>query len=58
MNGLIGFVLGFLGGMAVNAYLLRGMPREEMRRNKDLRLKYGALNWGLALLGLLIGLAL
>lgn len=58
MNGLIGFVLGFVFGMAVNAYLLRGIPRDEMRRNKDLRMKYGLLNWGLALLGLVIGLAL
>lgn len=58
MYGLIGFIMGFVAGMLANAYLLRGIPRAELRNNKKLRTRFGLLNWGMALLGLIIGLAL
>ena len=58
MYGLIGFIVGFIAGMIANRYLLRDVSAEEMRKNKDLRLKYGALNWAIAILGLIIGIAL
>lgn len=55
--GLTGFIVGFIAGMIVNAYLLRGVSRETYINNKDMRLKYGALNWGIALFGMVIALA-
>ena len=58
LQGLIGLGIGFAVGMAANLYLLRDLPRDVMRRNRDMRLKYGALNWGIALLGMFIALAL
>lgn len=56
--GLIGFILGFLAGMGINAYLLQGVPRGEFQRNKSMRLRYGGLNWAIAILGMIIGIAL
>ena len=57
-HGLIGFIIGFAVGMAVNAYLLRGVPRAEYFNNKKLRTRYGALNWAIAIFGMIIGLAI
>ena len=57
MYGLIGFITGFICGMLINLYLLKDVPREKLR-DKNVRLKYGGLNWGIALLGLAIGIAL
>lgn len=56
--GLTGFIIGFIAGMIVNAYLLRGVPRETYMNDKNMRLKYGALNWILALFGTIIALAI
>lgn len=58
MYALYGFIIGFALGMLVNAYLLRGTPRTEFVNNKKLRTRYGMLNWGIAIFGLIIGLAL
>lgn len=58
MYGFFGLIIGFLAGMIVNSFLLKGISSEEMRKNKDLRLKYGTLNWVLALIGMLAGIAL
>lgn len=55
-NGILGLVIGFIVGLIVNAILLRRIPKTEYLTNKNLRIKYGALNWGFALLGLVIGL--
>lgn len=55
--GLTGLGLGFIAGMCVNAYLLRGTPRTEYLNDKSKRMKYGALNWLVAFLGLAIALA-
>ncbi|MDB5477800.1 MAG: hypothetical protein JWM96_295 [Alphaproteobacteria bacterium] len=56
--GLSGFIIGFLAGMLANAYLLREVPREKYLNDKKLRTRYGLMNWGIALLGLIIGLAI
>ena len=56
--GAIGFVIGFILGMIVNARLLRGVPKAQITSDKSLRLRFGLLNWGIALLGLAIGTAL
>ena len=58
LYGLIGLVLGFVAGMAINAYLLQGTPREAYLRDKKLRMRYGLLNWAIAFLGLAIALAM
>jgi dipeptide/tripeptide permease len=57
LYGFTGFVIGFLLGMIANAYLLRGVSRERLRTDRDIRLKYGALNWGLAVLGAVLAVA-
>jgi ABC-type antimicrobial peptide transport system permease subunit len=56
--GLLGFVIGFIIGMGMNMYLLQEMPREELRRNKDMRFRYGLLNWAVAFIGMFIALTL
>jgi hypothetical protein len=58
MGGVIGFIVGMLVGMGLNAWLLRGVPREKMRRDKKMGLRYGSLNWSLGALGALVGSAL
>lgn len=57
LYGLSGLVLGFIVGMAMNAYLLQGTPRDVYLRDKKLRMRYGLLNWAVAFLGLAIALA-
>ena len=54
--GFGGFLIGMILGGLLNGYLLRHRPREEWRTNRSLRLKYGALNWLIALAGLVVGL--
>lgn len=55
--GVTGFVVGFIAGVVANAYLLRGVPREKYLKDRSIRLRYGALNWAIALLGMAIGMA-
>lgn len=57
MIGFSGFAAGFIFGMAVNAFLLRGTPREKWMTDKTIRLRLGLLNWGFAVLGMVIALA-
>lgn len=56
--GLSGFVIGFVLGMLVNLYLLRAVPRDRYMADKSLRLRYGLLNWGFAIIGMIIALKL
>ena len=56
--GLSGFIVGFVLGMILNARLLRGIPREKYIKDSNLRLRYGLLNWGIALIGMMAGLYL
>ena len=56
LYGLSGLIIGFVAGMAANAYLLQGTPREDYLNNKDMRMKYGALNWAIAALGMIVAL--
>lgn len=57
-HGLLGFFIGFVVGVFINWYLLRDVPRDKYLQDRSLRLRYGGLNWGIALLGMIIGLAL
>ena len=56
--GVLGFLIGFIAGMAANFYLLKDVSRENLRNDKKLRNRYGALNWGMAFLGMLIALTI
>lgn len=56
--GLAGLVIGFVLGMVVNAILLRNTPKADYLKNKDLRTRYGLLNWAIVLAGMAIGLYL
>jgi hypothetical protein len=56
--GVSGFITGFILGMAANLYLLRDTPRENLRTDKKLQKRFGALNWGMAFLGMAIALVI
>jgi hypothetical protein len=58
LYALSGFIIGFIIGMILNARLLRNVPREKYLKDKSLRMRFGLLNWGFALTGLVIGLIL
>jgi hypothetical protein len=49
--GVIGFIGGFLFGQMVLYFLLRHKSREDLLNDKHLKLKFGLLNWGMAILG-------
>ncbi len=48
--GISGLVVGFIIGMMLNSYLLRDVPKEKFTNDRSIRLRYGLLNWGVALL--------
>ncbi len=56
LRGFLGLLTGFIIGMALNSYMLKGVTREQMLRDKNLRLRYGLLNWLVAFLGMAIAL--
>jgi hypothetical protein len=58
LYALTGFALGFIAGMIANAYLLRDVPRAKYLNDKSMRLRYGSLNWAIALLGMIIAIAI
>lgn len=58
LYGFTGFVIGFVLGLIANAQLLKGIPKERYIKDKSLRTRYGLLNWGIALLGMAIGMAI
>jgi hypothetical protein len=49
--GAVGVMGGFLVGQMVLYFLLRHKTTEDLLHDKKLRLKYGIINWGFALLG-------
>ncbi len=50
MCGMFGFAVGFGVGQVILFFLLRGVSREDMLNDKHIQLKYGLLNWAIALL--------
>lgn len=48
--GILGFVIGFAFGQMLLSFLLRGVSKEDMLNDKHIQLKYGLMNWGLAIL--------
>ena len=56
--GFSGLVIGFIIGVMVNVWLLRGVPHAERLSNRRMRRNYGLLNWAIALFGMIIGMAL
>ncbi|MDH5723246.1 MAG: hypothetical protein OEY94_08010 [Alphaproteobacteria bacterium] len=49
--GFIGFILGFVGGLGILYFMLRNVSNEDLIEDKYLKLKYGLLNWGMAIAG-------
>ena len=49
--GFIGFILGFVAGQAILYFMLRNVSTEDLVEDKSLRLKYGLINWGVAIGG-------
>lgn len=45
-----GLVFGFIIGMILNSYLLRDIPKEKLTTDRNIRLKYGLLNWAIAVI--------
>lgn len=58
LYGIGGLVFGFIIGMALNAYLLQDVPKEKYTKDRGLRLKYGLLNWIIAILFMFIMIAI
>jgi uncharacterized membrane-anchored protein YhcB (DUF1043 family) len=56
LYGFWGFIVGMVLGAMINKRLLKHVPREQWLVNRDLKLRYGALNWAFGLLGLFIAL--
>lgn len=48
--GLVGFVFAFSVGLGLINVILRGKTKEQLQE-KNIRMKYGLLVWGLAILG-------
>jgi hypothetical protein len=48
---IIGFIGGFMVGQWILMHLLQGIPTNELINNKKLRLKYGIINWLVAIIG-------
>lgn len=46
--GIISFVIGFLIGQGVIAYLLRGKTKEQLLKDESIR-EYGLIPWGCAI---------
>ncbi len=49
--GIIGFLGGFAAGQMLLYFFLRHKSREDLLTDPHLKLKYGLLNWGCAVLG-------
>jgi hypothetical protein len=56
LTGLIGFIFGMIAGAIVNRYLLRNVPVEQWKTNRDLKLRYGGLNWAFGIAGVFIAI--
>lgn len=53
-----GFIIGFSFGQLLLFFLLRGVSREKMLEDKYIQLKYGTINWIVALFGAYAGVAI
>ena len=53
--GVIGFVLGFVAGLAVINLFLKTYSKSELVRNKSLRWSYGLAVWVFSGLGVWLG---
>lgn len=49
--GVIGFISGFIAGQMLLLFLLRNVSKEDMLNDKYIKVKYGLLNWIIAILG-------
>lgn len=49
--GVLGFFFGFLGGLGILNFLLRGVSKEDLLNDPYIKLKYGLMCWGVAAAG-------
>jgi uncharacterized membrane protein YfcA len=55
--GLAGFFAGMIIGAWINARLLRNVPKQDWAK-REIKMKYGALNWLFGLIGIFVALYL
>lgn len=53
--GVIGFILGFAGGLVVIGLFLKGYSKRQLTRDKSLRWTYGLAVWIFGALGAFAG---
>ena len=49
--GVIGFIGGFVAGQMLLMFLLRNVSKEDLLNDPYIKVKYGLLNWIIAILG-------
>lgn len=49
--GVIGFIGGFFAGQMLLMFLLRDVSKEDLLNDPYIKVKYGLLNWIIAILG-------
>ncbi len=49
--GIIGFIGGFVAGQMLLMFLLRDVSKEDLLNDPYIKMKYGILNWIIAIMG-------
>ena len=49
--GVIGFIGGFIAGQMLLLFLLRDVSKEDLLNDPYIKVKYGIMNWIIAILG-------
>lgn len=49
--GVIGFIGGFVAGQMLLLFLLRNVSKEDLLNDPYIKVKYGLMNWIIAILG-------
>jgi len=49
--GIIGFIGGFVAGQMLLLFLLRNVSKEDLLNDPYIKMKYGILNWVIAIMG-------
>jgi zinc transporter ZupT len=53
--GLFGFIMGMIAGAFLNVRLLRNIPKDQWKK-REVKMKYGALNWLCGFVGMAVAL--
>tara|TARA_R110001592_G_scaffold29350_13_gene106695 strand:- start:179 stop:382 length:204 start_codon:yes stop_codon:yes gene_type:complete len=49
--GIVGFIFGFVAGQMFLLFLLRDVSKEDLLNDPYIKMKYGILNWVIAISG-------